>query len=759
MNNRVRSRVNNLIVVMTVIVFALSLIATAFFAFSEDVSALIVSETATPIGNGEELFDQESGKFNGDVVVDFIDKLFDGDDPVEYIKSNGAKDWETYGKNQSLYFDENLVKDPYYVVPSSTINNRITDETKRDSGFVVTLGGLEWMVASLTLADIDEVEDNVIVTLYLSDVNGIHEGNPSIAYNDTKGYNQYSSSSIRKYITEDQEWSLFANGGEDSFAKKYLVQPKNIKYQQTQSMHNRSAFGNWNFHMPNEAIADTNGSGWSNSLRYEADFEYKGIRYDAWGDDYIWLPSLTETGSQNIEGSIWELSAAQRGYEGSVKETWLRSGYWDRYYCFWSLKGNGDNGGNLVSFEYGVRPAIHLNLSVAALGILGTRLKEPEDVTTTYNGDAQTLSSIAAADANSVSWYNKKWYEHVNEYIKVTYSETDVKNAGEYWAKIEFQQNWFDDVRAQVDAEAAENGWTPEETAAAQERRKPQFKGDPDTSDPEHMESDTVRWFKITVKAKEITLNKPSYNASTGVFTPATFANESELYSDVPVIATRFKGSAADGSNIDQIDTVPNRRGTYIAKAIFVKSATDKTEYYGNYVIKDADNITCTVTINRSRLSIVSVSESSKAYIGSEQTFALSGYSSDWTNYATLTLPEGVTLIGSDADGWSLSVRDAGSYDVIASINSDKIVDWCWNTSNFTEEIVSPKKFTITVTRKTLIVDFTSTSGGFLLQAGSDVKFGAEGNNVIEGDDVKITLEYVNSANPSVKIPVTGADA
>ena len=32
MNNRVRSRVNNLIVVMTVIVFALSLIATAFFA-------------------------------------------------------------------------------------------------------------------------------------------------------------------------------------------------------------------------------------------------------------------------------------------------------------------------------------------------------------------------------------------------------------------------------------------------------------------------------------------------------------------------------------------------------------------------------------------------------------------------------------------------------------------------------------------------------------------------------------------------------
>ena len=190
----------------------------------------------------------------------------------------------------------------------------------------------------------------------------------------------------------------------------------------------------------------------------------------------------------------------------------------------------------------------------------------------------------------------------------------------------------------------------------------------------------------------------------------------------MPVIATRFKGSAADGSNIDQIDTVPNRRGTYTAKAIFVKSATDKTEYYGNYVIKDSDNITCTVTINRSRLPIVSAAESSKAYIGTAQTFALSGYSSDWTNYATLTLPEGVTLTGSDADGWSLSVRDAGSYDVIASIKSDKTTDWCWNTSNFTEELTTPRTFTITVTKKTLMVDFTSTSGGFLLQAGSDVK-------------------------------------
>ena len=89
MNNRVRSRVNNLIVVMTVIVFALSLIATAFFAFPDRVSALADPSSATQIGGGAELYDRDSGDFNGDVVSDLVDKLFGYKDPVEYIKTNG----------------------------------------------------------------------------------------------------------------------------------------------------------------------------------------------------------------------------------------------------------------------------------------------------------------------------------------------------------------------------------------------------------------------------------------------------------------------------------------------------------------------------------------------------------------------------------------------------------------------------------------------------------------------------------------------
>jgi len=752
MNNRVRSRVNNLIVVMTVIVFALSLIATAFFAFPEDVSALADPSSATLIGGGAELYDRDSGEFNDDVKDDLVDKLFGKANPVQYIKSNGATDWETYGKNSPSA----LAGEQYYVVPASTINSKIADETKRDNGFVITLGGLEWMVASLTLADTEQRNDNVIVTLFLANNQGTSRYYSNTA--EIKGNNAYSRSIIRNNVLLDKDnatWNMFSQGGADSFAEKYLVQPKNIKYQQTETIVGRQDdFRN----CPNDALSDLS-SGWHSHLEsdpYKPDDEFDGHRYDEWGNDYIWLPSITETGASDAAAtsSIWNLSNAQRGHNSSgANYSWLRSGYY--YYRCNALymQASGAYFGNYVYNTNGVRPALHLNLSAIGLNF---SINNPEDVNTTYNGESQTLRSLTATDAKAVSWYSKKWYEHTNEYIEVTYPETSVKNIGEYWVSVELQQNWFDDVRAEVEADATANGWTEEQKNDAYELRKPKFIGEADVSDPEHMESDTVRWFKIIVKPKELTLTNPSYNASTGVFTPATFANESEIYADRPVIATRFTGTAENGTKFDQIDVVPNRRGTYTAKAVFIKSADDKTEYYGNYVIKDADNMTCTVTINRGRLPIVGVAESSKPYVGKEQSFALSSYSSDWANYAELTLPDGVTLSGNDTDGWSLSAREAGSYDIIANIKASERTDWCWNTGDFSKEDLTSKTFTITVTRKTLIVDFTSTSGGFLLQAGSDVKFGAEGNNVIEGDDVKLTLEYVNSANAGVRIPVTG---
>ncbi|MCX4367283.1 MAG: hypothetical protein OSJ67_04730, partial [Clostridia bacterium] len=547
MNNRVRSRVNNLIVVMTVIVFALSLIATAFFAFPEDVSALANTGSATQIGGGAELYDRDRGNFNGDVVSDLVEKLFGDNDPVEYVKTNGAGDWETYGKNSSSA----LAGEQYYVVPASTINSRIADETKRDNGFVITLGGLEWMVASLTLADTDKGKDNVIATLYLANSQGTSQYYSNIS--NVKGNNSYSRSIIRNNVLLDannEDWNLFSQGGVGSFAEQYLVQPKNIKYQQTETMLGRET--GW-YNCPNDALSDLP-SGWYSTLApdpYKSEDEFDGHRYDEWGNDYIWLPSIAETGASDVAAtkSIWNLSDAQRGRNSSETSCfWVRSGYAHVYNGTYSLQSSGDYSGSVVNIPNDIRPAIHLNLSAIGLNF---SINNPEDVNTTYNGESQTLKSLTAADAKAISWYNKKWYEHTNEYIKVTYPELGTINAGEYWVKVELQQNWFDDVRAEVEAEAIENSLTEERKEALYESRKPKFKGDPDTGDTEHAESETVRWFKMTINPKEVTLSKPSYNASTGVFTPAAFVSESELYADKPVIATRFTGTAANGTKFD----------------------------------------------------------------------------------------------------------------------------------------------------------------------------------------------------------------
>lgn len=716
---------------LAVIFTSVSLIVS--FSPEKQASALTNTASAVKAGNGEELWDADSGDFDGEVMDDLLDKLFGDADPVEYIKT--MKDTPTDS----------------YVIPASTINAKVGNAA---NGLVVKLGGMEWMAASLTLAEIEE-EENVVLTLYLANANGASQYYSNS--NNNKGNNMYSRSIVRNQLLTNATWSLFNTTGEDSFAEQFLVQPKYVKYQQNETQSGRSNPVGGNYHNPNDALG-AQSSGWYSGINYQPADTYDGKRYDDWGNDYIWLPSITETGTTNYvnnNSSIWKLSTNQLAHTVSQGYSWLRSGYYGNYNGAYFLPSSGAYSAGSVGNTTGVRPALHFNLSSAALGAAGATLKNPENVTTTYNGDVQTLKSAYDANSKSASWYNKKWYEHTNNYVTVTPS-AEMKNAGEYWVKVELQQKWFDDVEAQVEADGAAQGWTAEEIAEAKIRKKPKFKGEPDTSDSEHVESDRVRWFKFTIKPKEITVTKPAYNASTGVFVAPSFADDGELYGDPPVVATKFTGTAADGTAYDKIDVMPTKRGTYTAQTIFVKSATDKTEYTGNYVVKDAANMTCTVQINRSRVAIPAVADASKQYTGEKITFALSGYSTEWTEIATLNLPSGMTLEGSDADGWRLAVTDAGTYTVTAAIKQDKKTDWCWNTANFTDEVITDRSFSVTVTRKTLTVSFTSSNGAFLLQAGESVSFGASASGVHSRDSVKLTLEYFNSTKPTVRIPVSG---
>lgn len=80
------------------------------------------------------------------------------------------------------------------------------------------------------------------------------------------------------------------------------------------------------------------------------------------------------------------------------------------------------------------------------------------------------MKSAYEANKKGVSWYNQKWYEHTENYVKVT-SSAELKNAGEYWVSVELQQKWFDDMDALVEAQGAEQGWSADEIAAAKLRK------------------------------------------------------------------------------------------------------------------------------------------------------------------------------------------------------------------------------------------------------------------------------------------------
>lgn len=297
-------RKSKLILGMLFLTVALAAGAIGFsFAPKKDASALTSTSGAVLAGGGAELWNADDSSFNSDVLDDLVDKLFGDEDPVEYIKT--MKDTQTDS----------------YVIPASTINTKLGNQ----NGLVVKLGGKEWMAASLTLANVGDEEDNVILTLYLANNSGT-----SIYYNNgnnIKGNNMYSSSTVRNHLLTDANWSLFNTTGEESFAEQFLVQPKYVQYQQTETWVGRDN----NFasnHLPNDALTPPS-SGWSNA-NYSGGGAFNGADYSAWGEDYIWLPSATETGFSNYGSTtcIWKLSNKQRAHGTN---SWLRSGYYNFY--------------------------------------------------------------------------------------------------------------------------------------------------------------------------------------------------------------------------------------------------------------------------------------------------------------------------------------------------------------------------------------------------------------------------------------------
>ncbi len=215
--------------------------------------------------------------------------------------------------------------------------------------------------------------------------------------------NDYELSSVSAYSA----FALFTMA--EYGLTDYLVIPVWVSWQQNQSA---KTLLSARYNNPNEAWSIAT----SDDGFYSSDYNYASKDYnDAWKHNYLWLPSLSETGYSSSCSGLWNSSISQRknfdgstiSSQGSVGSTsgsahpytWLRSGFYSSSIFAYYLSTAG-SGGSIICYSsvgssYAVRPALHLNLTDIYANLNAVSLEEGGEITVspssaTYDGLAKT---------------------------------------------------------------------------------------------------------------------------------------------------------------------------------------------------------------------------------------------------------------------------------------------------------------------------------------------------------------------------------
>lgn len=175
----------------------------------------------------------------------------------------------------------------------------------------------------------------------------------------------------------DKDYKAFLSDG----LTQFMVQPKFVPWQVSGLGEKTNLGWDWSNDAANTQL---NPEGLTFLYDY-TDKGEKGVYYDSWGNDYLWLPSLAETGyKQNTNKwvGLWDTTDKQRinndGQNTSTSTTPATvGGYWMRCAASGGSPGathyirNDDYGSNMSPYNLAsVRPAFHLNLTkvLASLG-------------------------------------------------------------------------------------------------------------------------------------------------------------------------------------------------------------------------------------------------------------------------------------------------------------------------------------------------------------------------------------------------------
>ncbi len=344
---------------------------------------------------------------NTDIIR--IGEIYKGVDSVNNIKhfagENLSKLYEAIGGSNSTYASIDNI-----LLSSSEITSDNIRSFNGGKDVVVSFGGLEWTVTHLT----KDRAGNAVVTLWLAHSADTHQWNRWFNDNTIMAYpsNVYGTSYLRAdalnigspYVASGGATSLANNVSQNASHKfaaftmplltnsvtDFLVTPAEIAYQETENQTAGGNIGDVNYTLPNEAYGTPTGTvrWYSSGANINMSTLPSKVGYSSWKDDYIWLPSVTETGYNSTYSGIWRLSNNQRS---NSNYTWLRSGRHHQAGGAYGLVLDGNSCSTYrISNAYSVRPALHLNLTAAN----NATVYELPTVDTQYDGTTQSLQAL-----------------------------------------------------------------------------------------------------------------------------------------------------------------------------------------------------------------------------------------------------------------------------------------------------------------------------------------------------------------------------
>ena len=297
------------------------------------------------------------------------------------------------------------------VVTSDDIRNR--NNSKNVS---IVFGGKKWDLVYLTM---DKNNENVVLDLWQSsdtitktsnyakhsDKTSTAVNYPSSMYTtsvirvstlNAGGYYSASTSTLSTSRVDQSSANDYARftmpkSSVSNSVRDFIVQPKDVAYQETENGvadPSNKLFINCNYSLPNCAYGTPTNANWYTGMDYAARDSYRlnaETQYGYWKNDYLWLPSLTETGNNDVTGNgLWKTDTNLRStLAGSA---WLRSGNYLHDALSLSATGTSYFANATTTNTLLVRPAIHLNLTKAAAAAKGVYFGTDKTTTTSVDG-------------------------------------------------------------------------------------------------------------------------------------------------------------------------------------------------------------------------------------------------------------------------------------------------------------------------------------------------------------------------------------